>query len=147
MKFSAFIAIAAVVCTPFFVFDPSSAQPDNAWHPICVRRPSEITNANKATVKGEDCKEIRKQLTYQNNSQTGTLYVFRDGGSIQYFFTEEPRRFSPNRVMFSINEGDWTEGVYELPSSTIYQCGNYKCNWVTIRDNYGKLVLATGMSY
>lgn len=138
--------VASVVGTAITVVNPALAQFED-WSPNCVRGPAEITQANKATIKGELCLKTRNQILYQETSKSITLFRFKDDKVINFFYRGEPSRFDSNPVLFSINDDDWLEGVEELPSALIHQCGKYKCNWNTIKDSSGRLVIANGMSY
>ena len=147
MKFTFSIAISSIFWTAFSAINPASAQPDNAWYPICVRAPAEITHANKATIKSDDCMQRGEQFVYQEKPYSGNSYRFRDGEVIKYFIRECVDRFGPCAVKFSKNSHEWSDGIWGLPASSIHKCGYYHCNWYTVRDSYGKLVLAIGMSY
>jgi hypothetical protein len=117
------------------------------WYPICVRSPAEITSANKASIKGEDCLQTSVQASLGGEAGYLNVFRFRDGAVIRVFQPECAERFGPCRIKYSIRGGDWSEGVFELPNALIHKCESYSCNWYTYRDGYGKLVLATGMSY
>ena len=144
------IAIASISWTAFIANNSALAQPDNGWYPICVRAPSEITNANKTTVKGEDCMVRGEQFVYQGKNYSGTSYRFRDGKVIKYFIHECAKgvgRGGPCAVKISNSNHGWSDGIWELPAYSFHKCGNHGCNWNTVRDSNGNLVLAVGMSY
>lgn len=117
------------------------------WYPVCVRRPAEITISNKASIKGEDCLETSVQASLSGVSGYLLTFRFRDGAVIRVFQPKCAERFGPCRIQFSIGGSDWSDGVFELPSALIHDCGKHGCNWYTYRDGYGRLVVATGMSY
>jgi hypothetical protein len=117
------------------------------WYPVCVRRPAEITISNKASIKGEDCLQTSVLASLKGLSGYVHTFRFRDGAVIRVFQPECAERFGPCRIEFSIGGSDWEDGVYELPSALSHDCGEYTCNWHAYRDGYGKLVIATGMSY
>lgn len=91
--------------------------------------------------------ERREQFVYQEKACSGNSFVFRDGEVIRYFILECANRFGPCAVKFSKNSYDWSDGIWSLPASSLHRCGKYACNWYTLRDDYGRLVIATGMSY
>ena len=126
-----------------------SGQPARSqdWYPVCVRRPAEITISNKASIKGEDCLQTSVQASLRGLSGYLHTFRFRDGAVIRVFQPDCAERLGPCRIEFSIGGSDWEDGVYELPSALIHDCGEYGCNWYTYRDGYGKLIIATGMSY
>lgn len=119
------------------------------WYPVCVRRPAEITISNKASIKGDDCIQTSVQASLRGLSGYLHTFRFRAGAMIRVFQPECAERLAigPCRIQFSIGGSDWADGVYELPNALMHDCGEYKCNWYTYRDGYGKLVIATGMSY
>jgi len=126
---------------------PTSRAFAQLWSPICVRQPIDITKQNTATIKSEDCLTSDTQAVL--NGQLGglTLFIFRDGETIRIFKGGCTGRYDPCQIQISINRGEWFDGMYELPSKLIHDCGKYSCNWHTYRDRFGKLILGTGMSY
>jgi hypothetical protein len=114
---------------------------------MCVRRPAEITILNKASLKGEDCLKTSARASLEGKPGYLQTFRFRDGATIRIHEPECSERFWPCRIKFTLGQGEWSEGVFELPSALIHQCGEYSCNWYTYRDGYGKLVVAIGMSY
>lgn len=138
-----YIAVIAI-CSCIFSMLPVSAQ---EWSTICVVYPDTITPSNKASIKGRDCAEVVRQATLQGKQGFLSTFSFRDGKTISIFRGECTDRFGPCRVKISVNSGEWIDGVYELPSALIHNCGQYACNWHVYRDGYGSLVRGTGMSY
>jgi hypothetical protein len=117
------------------------------WHPVCVRRPVEITSSNKGAIKGEECLQTSVQASLAGESGYLQTFRCRDGMLIRVFQPECAERFGPCRMKFSVGDGGWSDGIFELPNALIHRCGSYSCNWYTYRNGYGKLVIATGMSY
>jgi len=118
------------------------------WHPLCVRRPAEISSSNKASIKREDCLISHVDSRLQGRNGLLWIYRFRDGAPIRIFKPEcSLMPMGPCPIAFSINSASWAEGVYELPNSLMHTCGAYRCNWETHRDARGTLVLAVAMSY
>ena len=147
VKFCYLLTIASISWAAFNSMNPASAQPVNSWYPECVRAPLEITRTNKATIKSEDCMTRQEQFIYQGNTYSGHSYRFRDGEVINYFMRECADRFGPCGVKFSVSSNKWSDGVWSFSDTTAHKCGDYQCNWYIVRDPYGRLVLATGMSY
>ena len=114
---------------------------------VCVRRPVDITSSNKGAIKGEECLQTSVRASLAGKSGIMQTFRFRDGMLIRVFQPECAERFGPCRMKFSVGDGGWLDGVSELPSALMHKCGPYSCNWYTYRDGYGKLVIATGMSY
>ena len=76
-----------------------------------------------------------------------TTFRFRDGAMISTFHPECARRFGQCLIKFSVGNKDWEDGVFNLSTTLIHECVPYQCNWTTVRDSYGNLVIVTGMTY
>ncbi|GAB4347949.1 MAG: hypothetical protein Fur0042_14610 [Cyanophyceae cyanobacterium] len=141
-RLSLLTAVAAVILPQG---SPASA---SEWmQGNCVREPMRLDATNAARVRGIDCRitAVRAQL----QGQEGYLhtYQFRDGIRIRVFIgnPSDAVPHLPHPVRFSVNRGDWLPGQF-LELDLPHNCGTYSCNWSTVRDAQGRVVVATGVS-
>jgi hypothetical protein len=113
----------------------------------CVREPTRLDATNAASVRGVDCRITAIRARLQGQEGYLHTYEFRDGVRIRVFIGN-PNNAVPHRphpVRFSVGEGGWFPGQL-LELDLPHTCGSYGCNWSTVRDAQGRIVVATGVS-